>query len=335
MKLRAWTGIALSVSVLGCAGNPAATSSQNAYGIPSTVAIAMPQTLKTVSALKSVSAYRTQAALLSMSQQLEGHMAVYSQSTKLVDGILDGVTKLNLTPGKPFTFKGADGQNLTVQLDVKDGYSVISVGQGTSATGENQIMGMSFTSRTKGKAVFKPQVGTSGMGRFMLATNFDLDAGKASADGYHDTSVITGGQTSQKVRAHWEFESLKGAAAADPSFALKVSAYSHKESNPQDSGIFALTANFLEAGGAAALVGLKTPQTGDAFRWVPSGENPSFEGDYEKAFYLSTDGKDLDPAQATAALKAIVPAEGSIYEPFPADPSQQDPLAEATFAFPR
>lgn len=334
MKRLIWLGTAATVGLLGCVGNPAGTNADNPHGLPTTIALEMPGTLKSVSALTAVTPYRTQAQLVRLSDQIKGNMAVYTESTRLVEGILAAVIKHNLPEGKSFTFKDG-GKTLTVLLERKSDHRVVSIGEGDAAKGAGQILGISFTSKTKGRAVFKPSEQKPGMGRFVLATTFDLDAGMATADGYSDTTVLSGESAPQKLRAHWVFERFAEAPEASPSFAFQVAAYAHRPNRSNDTGVFAIAAHFLKPGGAAAIIGIQAGMTQNKFTWVPSTDPPNFVEPITKGFYLSTDGKDLLPDQAPDALKAILPADSAIStDAFPADPSTVDALAEDAFKFP-
>lgn len=331
MKSRIWLGSVLALGVLGCAPNPAGTAS-NPYGIPRSVSVGLPDSLKSVSALKSVNAYRTQASSFSIAEQINGNLTVYTESTKLVDAILSAVSGANLPPGKPFTFTGEDGKEMTVLLELKSDRAVISIGEGKSATGETQVMAISYTSPKKGRAVFKPRQNVPGLGRFVLETTFDLDAGKASANGYADTTVLQGVQDPHKMCVHWEFENIKEPPAGKPWFTMKASAFVSKPNNASQSGVFALTANCLKDGSDAAIVGVQSPfVNGNTFTLVPSNNsNPS-----DTSFFLSASGKDLTSTQASASLKAVLPTREMIYEPFPADPSTMDALTLSVFQFPQ
>ncbi len=317
----------MALGVLGCAGNPMGTSS-NPFGVPSSVTLAMPDSLKTVSALKSVSAYRTQTETFSIGEQIGANLEIYLAATELVDAILTALAAVDLTPGKPYTFT-EDGDTLTVLLDLKADHAVISIGEGTSATGENQIIGISYTSPTKGRAVFRSREPMPGAGKFALETIFDLDAGKVSANGYSDTTMLAGNDP-QEFSAHWEFKTRKEPPAGVPWFTVRASAYFYLPGNADESGVYALVANCLEDGSAAAILGVQMPLTGPDFTLIPSDASIGDVG-----FFLGSNGQDLSPSVARSDLKRIVPTRQTIYEPFPADPSERDPLVEDDFRFPR
>lgn len=335
MKKRAWLGALLALGVLGCSGNPLGTAS-NPYGLPGSVSLAMPDSLKTVSALKSVSAYRTttqragahvQAAHFSLGEQIGAHLGIYLASTELIDEALKAISEAGLTPGQPRTFT-EDGETLTALLEVKADHAVLSIGEGGSATGENQIIGISFTSPSKGRAVFRSREPMPGAGRFALETTFDLEAGRVSANGYSDTTMLTEADP-QQFCVHWEFRTNDQPPAGVAPFTMRASAFFSIPQNADDSGIYAMVANCLPDGSAAAILGLQVPRLGSAFALVPSDDSG------ELGYYLGADGKDMAASAARSELKQLVPTRQTIYEPFPADPSTMDVLSLPIYQFPQ
>jgi hypothetical protein len=330
MKKRVWLGAALALAVLGCTGNPVSTGS-NPHGLPTSVSLAMPDSLKTVSALKSVSAYRTSAYraqaedAFSLSEQIGAHLGIYVVSTELIDDVLATLQETALKPGEPHTFT-QDGETLTVLLETKADHSVISIGEGRSAKGENQIIGISYTSPRKGRAVFRSREPMPGAGRFALETVFDLDAGKVSANGYSDSTMQ---EDPQEFCVHWEFKAVSNPPAGVADFTMRASAFFSLPNVADESGVYAMVANCLDDGSAAAILGVQTPALGNAFTLIPSSSN----GD--TSFFLGADGKDMTPAAARSDLKALVPKRQTIYEPFPADPSTMDVLALPIYQFPQ
>lgn len=338
MRFVRWGSLALAVGLLGCTGNPAADEPEipNPFGVPSSVSLPMPATLTTVAPLQQAAAgYRAQGSPpISMAQQIAGNMQVYSQSTRLINTILEAVNKTGLQPDRPFTFPdpGNPTGKLTVLLQVRADHAVISIGEGTSATGSAQVLGISYTSRTKGTAVLRPLRNDPGSGRFILATTYDLDAGRASADGAGDSTVLPDAPNKQKMRAHWEFASIKSAPAASPSFTMKVSAALQNQTKPADSGNWAISSQFLADGSAAAIAAMQTASTADRLMFVPN-DIDQFLGAHD--FYIGTDGNDLATSSASPTLRGILPADDSLYRPFPTNPSHADPFEDPVFTFPQ
>jgi hypothetical protein len=259
---------------------------------------------------------------------------VYTDQTELIDGILKGLAQLRLPPGKSFTFNDPkrDNQKLTVLLEVKADHALISIGTGDTAKGPNQVMGLRYTNPRQGRAVF--HVDNAKEGKIYLATDFDLDANKASADGALYRTHAAQAED-QIVRGHWEFKRNATAGADAPAFEMAGSVAIHKPSKADEDGVFAFAANFLPDATGSFLFGAQNKATGDGFVFLPrDGVSFFAKPPAEHDFYMTAKGEDMPKDKASAALKAITPADTAIYKPFPENPGTQDPFKDGRFDFP-
>jgi hypothetical protein len=321
--------------------SPAAgMTSDNKFGLPTSVRLPLPASVIATGGGNVISTGGGNYEVLaeeepfSLAKSLHDNTQVYLGSTTLVEEILKAVGKAKLVPGTEYTFPDEDhpGQELTVLLEVKSDHALVSIGRGKSAKGENQLIGIAYTSPKKGRAVLHTPVPDPEMGRFYLATDYDMEAGTASADGVADTTMIK--QPGGKLRAHWEFASTKEAGAGKV-FAMKMAAFIHVPDEPQNSGIHAISANFLNDDRAAAIVGVQIGATEGKFLFFPNDGVSWLPQPTPHDFYLDAKGKDVAAASADATLKAILPADEDIYRPFPADPNQGEPFGDSRFAFPQ
>jgi hypothetical protein len=305
----------------------------NPYGVPTRVSLAMPASL---SPGKSAS-YRTQDVGSDTAAGVQQNLSIYLGSTTLINTILQSVASASLKPGQSYTFDDPShpGTQLTVLLSILSDHAVIAIGQGTSATGLNQTIGISYTSPRKGVAVLQSRNVDPVNGRFYLATTFDLDAGHVSADGASDNTAVASPANAQKVAAHWEFTSTAAATGSNPAFQMQVSAFGRKPFDPANSGVLALSANFLSDGRGAYIGGAQIGATGNVFMLLPNdGKSFGLTPPASHDFYLTPTGLNLPAASASANLKAAIPADGSFYKPFPTDPAIADPFADPKFRFP-
>jgi hypothetical protein len=321
----------------GCAGAAPtqALRGNNPYGIPQTVRLAMPSALGGGGVIAAGGGnYRVHEAGQSLAAGVKGNTDVYTNSTALIDAILQGISKGRPVPGTSYTFDdpGHPAKQLTVLLEVKSDHAVISVGRGKSAKGPSQLIGISYTSPKNGTAVFKPDDVTPELGKFVLATDFDLEKGTASTDALSDTTGTTSADP-HRLAGHWEFRSDK----ADPQgavFRMQVAAFIAKPGKDSESGVYAASANFLADGSGAFVAGAQNAATGGQFFFMPS-DGLSFGKDAPHDLYMTADAQDLPATKASAALKAILPTDDSIYKPFPGDPSQGNPYDAKRFDFPQ
>lgn len=339
MRLPAWGPVACAVGLAGCGVTPVSPANPvpvggNPYGVPRSVALPLPASM---TGSPTAAGFHTAAAESSLAATLRGNVAVYVGSAILIDAILDGAARADLVPGVPRTFTDSKtGQTYTALLQVEADHALISIGQGNQATGSPQIIGISYSSPTQGEAVYRSLTPDPELGRVAFATRYDLTAGTATADGISDTSVFANANPGGEAAAHWVFTKLDSTSAASPSFSMQVSANLDLHGNPTVSGVYALSANFLPDGSAAAIGGLQTGATGDRFAWWPT-DNVSWSTVLPPphAHYVTSLGGDLPPLDASAALVAALPADSSLYQPFPSDPGQGDPFSDPRFAFPR
>jgi hypothetical protein len=251
---------------------------------------------------------------------------IYTKSTALIDQVLQILAMVHISPKNPVTMPdpGHPERILTATLEVKADHALISIGEGNTAKGATQMMSLRYTSPRKGRAVFHL---TDPKGsKIFLATDFDLDAGQASADGAFDATQSDVNQ--QLGVGHWVFSRHAAAKADEAVFTMAGSVFLHNPGHTDDDGVSAFAAAFLPDDTGAFLFGAQTEATGDAFVFVPR-VGVSTEHD----FYMDAQGGDLPKEKASAALKGIMPADAAIYKPFPADPTTQDPFKDTRFAF--
>lgn len=309
-----------------------ATTSANPFGMPTTVRLPMPASV----VAPGGGNYRVfdVPAPDALAKGVRDNTHIYTDTTTLIDGILKGVAQAHLVPGRALTFPDPNqkSRNLTVLLEVKSDHALISIGTGDSAKGDTQVMGLSYTSPKKGRAVF--HFVDAHQAKIHLATDFDLDANQAGADGAIDATKATSGDK-QLVVGHWEFNRHPDAKADESAFTMAGSVFVHKPAKVADDGVLAFAAAFLPDDTGAFLFGVQAQGTGDRFVFLPRDgvsflANPPADHD----FYMTAQGADLPKEDAREALRGIVPADSAIYKPFPADPTKQDPFKDARFAFP-
>jgi hypothetical protein len=310
----------------------------NPFGLPTTVRLALPAALGGAGVVAAGGAnYRTQElpAPDALAKGVRDNTEIYTRTTALIDEILKGVSQLELQPGRSVTFAdpAQKGHSLTVLLEVKSDHAVISVGTGKAAKGATQVFAMRYNSPRKGHAVFHIE-DAAPEGRIHLATDFDLDAQKASADGAFDTAE-RGGSDHQKSFGHWEFSQTKTAEADEVAFSMAGSVHVDRPEGMEEDGVLAFAANFLPDGRGAFLFGVQNAATGNRFVFLPR-DGVSYFSDPPAAhdFYMTAAGADLAKTGATPALRAIAPPDTAIHRPFPAHPGTQDPFEDARFDFP-
>ncbi|MDB5097492.1 MAG: hypothetical protein JWM80_1913 [Cyanobacteria bacterium RYN_339] len=276
----------------------------------------------------------------------------YLISTVTVEKILIG---LNLgyragliKVGVPFTFRDDDSKvlteaekdlpenKLTALLEALPDHARVSIYQGTAVAAGKQVAGLSFTSKTRGTAVFKPSRPDKEGGTGVFTTQFDLDANQATAEGYFDKRGWS--PPAGRERLRWIFEATPGAKAQALAFKMRVSAYIN---NPaKDTQLIEASANFTADGGGAAILGIIPASAkaalGDKLVWFPNdGTLPDPAKPKAHDVYLDPKGLALDGPKAPAAYKALVPADDDVVKPYVTDPAEGDPLADAAFAFPQ
>jgi len=252
---------------------------------------------------------------------IQEQLMVYTESTRVIKWVLAKAKQAHLTPGKPYTFDDPEAPigRLTFLLQTKGKQAVLAVGQGDSATGPDQVMSLAYSDPARGVAVIHVPTDAY-LGRFVITERYDNEAGKASVDGVQDASRTP---SAKRVAYHWEFAALKGATA---SFAMQVSAHLQATNEPDNSGVYALSANFRPDGSAAAIWGTQNAKSGNQFQLFTddSGQTDA---------YIGANGRDLPRATAPAALRQIVPSENSLYRPFPANPAEGKPFEDPRFGF--
>lgn len=300
-----------------------------AYGMPTRISLPMPTSLTS-----GAGAYRIAAS--ASGQGVRDNVNVYLTATGLVDSILAKVGAAKLVPGRSYTFpdpKQPSG-SLTVLLQVHQDHATIAIGQGSVATGSSQVIGISYTDPQHGTAVIHAAQPDGKVGRYYLASRFDLVAGTVSADGVADSTAVATGDAAQQFLGHWEFRRDPAQPAAGAAFTMRAAVHLVKPSRPSDSGLLGLSANFLAGGSCAYLFGVQNAGTGDRFLLMPTDGVSWAIPTAPHAFFLSAGGDDLARAAAPAALQAIVPGDDDFHRPFPEDPATVDAFGLARFAFP-
>lgn len=269
--------------------------------------------------------WRVLAGSPSMAAILKENVAVYRKVTEMVEAIVKQVKQHRLELDRPYTVATADIGEITILVRKVDGRGLISIGRGKTAT-EQQLIGISYDPETRrGTMVMRPDV-TGPEGILACATTFDLNAKRASADAVADRR----GAGDMLARVHWEFD---GAPTGDRDFRLQIGVAGEKPSEPKANGHYLYTANIAEKVGAAAVFGMVTGHTQQKLIWYPNDGN-FLANPIARDFYVDAAGKDMAPADAPAALKALVPGEADLVTPYPAMPNAEALLGEAVFAFP-
>lgn len=362
-KMPAALGLAASLGLVACTSNPLGAAGASKFGIPSSVSLTLPASVTDVTS--STSSYRTQSlGVFSLAKAVQDNLQTYIGSTKVVNAILSDVASASaagtIQAGTPFSWTDkTTGIQYTALLSTFSDHAVIDIGQGTSATGADQIIGISYTSPTQGTAVFKNLAShyDPTLGRIAFATTFDLTAGKASADAVADNTVLSPEPANAGTgRAHWEFTRMSNANPASPSFSMQAYGFTHAAVATSSNGVAALSTNFLADGSAASVAGLSTGDTAsfvnasngtstatagswNAFLFLPNDDTTLSASSNNTAtphdFYMSAQGQDEPKTSANANLQAAVPPDTSIdATKFPADPGS-NPFSDPRYTFPQ
>lgn len=344
MNHRIWLALGLPLALAGCHG-PTTTGSNLAGGVPTAVELPMPASLSQVAPLSQTAAFRVLATSggTSFATDARTFVGIYVQVGKLIAQLLGDVASAQangrLQTGTSYTFTSG-GTTYTVLLRTENGKNVLSIGQGTSATGADQLCGISYTSAQQGVAVFRLDTSS---GNLAYATTFDLTAGKATADLFDDASTAS----NQVMRIHEDFTSTP---TATPSFAMQVYANSQTLNDPNASGVIVMSSAFLPDGSGASLIGASTGATAtatnatvgtqNAFQFLPDDGQTFLSGPYNEstphAFFMGADATDIAYGAEGATLDAIVPADTSVdFSQFPGDPTQENLATDTTFTFPQ
>jgi hypothetical protein len=328
-------------------GNLAASSSArapgtatNTYGIPTAIRLPMPASLNGAGVVAAGSAnvvaagsgnYRLLAVPTpdELAGRVYDSVGLVNGPARLIEDMIRAAVALKLKPG--VTVSGKDpkdaSRNLAVLLEKKTGRSILSIGIGTQATGAGQVIGLSFTSARKGRAVFHSE--KPGAPKVYLAYEFDLDAGKASSHLAMDT-------TNQAVGQRMVVGQMTFTRDASAPFGLSGAFFFHQPEFEAQDGVIGFAANFLDNGQGAYIFGAANEVANqNRFGFLARG-GTKFDPDSTDPhdFYMSASGTDLPKLDAPSALKAIVPADDAIPAAFPVSPTEADPFGATHFAFP-
>jgi hypothetical protein len=338
-------------------GNLAASSAAkapgaatNTYGIPTAIRLPMPAALNGAGVVAAGSAnvvaagsanvvaagsanYRLLAVPTpdELAGRVYDSVGLVNGPARLIEDMLRAAVALKLKPGVTVTGKDPKdaSRNLAVLLEKKTGRSVLSIGIGTQATGAGQVIGLSFTSARKGRAVFHSE--KPGEPKVYLAYEFDLDAGKASSQLAMDTTNQPVGQ--RMIVGRMSFS--RDAATAAP-FGLAGAFFFHQPELEAQDGVIGFAANFLDNGQGAYIFGAANAVANqNRFGFLARG-GTKFDPDSTAPhdFYMTESGADLPKLDASSALRAIVPADDAIPRPFPLSPLEADPFEAEHFDFP-
>jgi hypothetical protein len=321
---------------------PSTPVSIGTSGLPTTVRLEMPASVIATGGLNVISTgglnviatgglnviatgglnYRTQASSLAGLSVFQAAYQ-YESVTRAIDKLLKELAALTLVPGKALTVKNASGKTLTVKLDDQGDHRVIAVYVGDKATAEAQVLGLSYTSPKKGRAVWREQ---EAEGKWCFATDFDLEAGTVTADGASDLPLAPGSRTEVLDLGHWEFQRYANPGAGK-AFSFKQWVYLDK---PGTGNTQMAMANFLADDRAALLSGGREAD-GDFYYFnditVAKAGEPHDN-------YLDKANEATARDAAPAALKAIVPTDAEFEAFAPSNPGTGDPFARAAFSFP-
>jgi hypothetical protein len=328
------------------AGRTAGTSkapgaATNTYGIPTSIRLPMPASLNSAGVVAAGSAnvvaagsgnYRLLAVPTpdELAGRVYDSVGLVNGPARLIEDMVRAAAALKLKPG--ITVSGKDpkdaSRNLAVLLEKKTDRSVLSIGIGIKATGAGQVIGLSFTSARKGRAVFRSE--KPGEPKVYLAYDFDLDAGKASSHLAMDTTNQPVGRRMVVGRMTFSRD------AAIAPFGLAGAFFFHQPELEAQDGVIGFAANFLDNGQGAYIFGAANPVANqNRFGFLARG-GTQFDPDSTAPhdFYMTDSGSDLPKLDASSALRAIVPADDAIPAPFPVSPLEADPFDATHFDFP-
>lgn len=287
-----------------------------------------------------------QTKALPLPEVIRGQLLIYLVTSLVTEQILLAAAAASLQPGATLTFRD-DGNpeltaaekdrpenHLTLRLLPVGDHGVVEVFRGTEPDPARQIAGVSFTSPTQGRVLLRDLAPKKDGTQNWVASTFDLEAGRSSADLYSE------GPGPARARLHISFTADPGAGENQPAFMVRTTGYGKNPAKKED-GVLALSVNFRDEG-AAAIVGFLPAEfkamLGENLVFLPSdGSEPNPANSAPHALFLDAAGRDLAPASAPAALKAIVPADTDVEKPYMTDPTlpvERAPLQEAVFKFP-
>lgn len=238
----------------------------------------------------------------------------YHDVTQQIDKLLKAVASLPLENLKPLQVKDPGGRTMTVMVGKKTDHAVLTV------TAEGQELRMAFTSPRKGKLVLRALKGGN---QWHFATEFDLDAGRVTADRATDYNLTSGAVD----LGHWEFQ-RHATPEKGKAFGFKMWAY---DDRPGKGDTRITLANFLADDRAVLVYGGREPD-GSWFYLHPT--DPAADSKTLHPHYLNTQGDDTASATDAAELQALVPTEADFKAMATADPSTGSPLERPVFTFP-
>ncbi|MFN3428886.1 MAG: hypothetical protein ACK46X_02915 [Candidatus Sericytochromatia bacterium] len=314
----------------------------NAHGLPTTIRLKMPAPLEAVGVVSAGGANAVSAGGLNhrvqavptpdeLAARVLASVGFVNGPARMVEGYLQVAAALSLKPGITLTDpdpQGA-GRDMAFLLEKKTGYSVLSIGRGSKATGAGQFVGLTFSSPRKGRVVYRTE--TPGEAKVFLAYDFDLEAGTATSDLAMDTTQEPAGGRIVHGRITFQRDAAKPAP-----FALTGSLYVHQPELAQQDGVIGFAAAFVPTGQGAYIFGAANEVANqNRFGFLARG-GTAFDPDLDAPhdFYMDEAGADLPREKASATLKASVPADSAISRPFPLSPLEADPFESETFRFP-
>ncbi|MDB5100052.1 MAG: hypothetical protein JWM80_4473 [Cyanobacteria bacterium RYN_339] len=346
-------------------------ASAEAFDLPKSVALTLPPALNIVAqgagnivaqgagnivtnASSNVVAKGSQRRVLAaepypfLSTLLPIYMRIYSSSTRKIDLALAALRKAGLKDGMVVTFTDDDPvpalATVTVRYKRVGKQAVVQVCFGPTFD-ESKLGGVAvFQDAKHGKLLVHPPLPS--VKALLLASTFDHELHRASADGLVDGSLVPGGVgptdglipvVASAERYHYEFEELEPAKHQGATFSMAVAAYRTIKEKPEFNGEYGLTANFLPEGGVAAVGGMQTQGTGPTFVWFAGLSKPIADPTQPHTLFgIVQDGalKDWPRNTASDALLAIVPADGSLHKPYPISPLATDLDKDSAFALP-
>lgn len=212
---------------------------------------------------------------------------------------------------------------------------LLRVSAGEAFDASKLVLSLAYESAQKGRLLYRASSPHEAFGRLAMRMDFDLAAGRVSADGASDATIFPPdkcGKYSPKARAHWEFLAPK--AAGGPVFTMRVAANFAYPGEPENSGARGMVMNFDAKHRGAARMGRVLP--GEAELKFTREDGEGYTDDpalHPAAYFLAATGAQLPPAEADEPLKALLPTLADFPRPFPADLGEADPLAEPIFSF--
>ena len=354
------TGLPAATATPGL-GDPLATAAPNPFGMPAPLLLPLPKPLEAlgfaglignhgsgvisnnggrlVPLTKLISdyggGYRLAASLPSIvaATKLKGNLTSLIYQMKATNELLLAAAQAGLQPDQPRVIPNPDGTTRTAVLTLARTHATLSIYEGATPEPAARIATISYTKPTRVRAAVALPPGLTNGLRSRWVEEYDLEAGIVVADGAFEVATLTPGVVEVLV-GRYELMPPGPGEPAGTAYTFRNPVIARKPGDTQAPRRTLFATNFLESGHAASWY--KTGHGG------PGGELALFPADgfsfgqtppAPYAVFMGPDGQALDLAEASAELKAIVPAIDAAVPSFPSDPGSGDPFAAPELAF--